>query len=334
MSKLFSHEKCLIIAEGGSNHEGNFSMVKKMIEAAARAKADVIKFQSFTKDTLFAEDEYTKLLNLPKGALNGIKEIAFKDDWYKKCALEAEKRGISFVSTPFSVEAVDMLESCGVSMYKVASCDITHIQLLKRIAKTRKSVVLSTGLGRSKDIKRALDILSTCEIALLHCVVEYPPATENLNLRYIGTLGKKYSVISGFSDHTPNTQTPMLAVAMGARIVEKHFTLTPNAEGFDHSISVDEMGLKAIREGVDFTLKALGEPKKIFSEKEKKELIYARRGIFLKRDMKKGQIIKEDDIAALRPVTAISAEYWEEVLGKKLQKDAMAFSPLKRNMIL
>lgn len=334
---MFSLEKHIkkngvfVIAEAGSNHEGSLATAKKLIRNAARAGADAVKFQSFTKDELFAQETYEKKLSLPSGALDAVDDICFKKSWYAPLVKLAQDKGIHFMSTPFSPAAVDDMEEAGVRLYKVASCDIQYIPLLRRLAKTKKPVILSTGLADDDDIKRALSILKHNEVALLHCVVQYPPNADMLNLAYIATLKKRYGVIAGYSDHTPSPLTPALAVSHGAKIIEKHYTVTPEKKSGDHPISVSPKGLREMLEMLRYAYAAHGRGKKVLSKQEKKELLYARRGLYLCRDMKQGEYISADELRILRPAAGLTAKSYDTVVGKKLRKNKKAYTPLRKD---
>lgn len=316
-----------IIAEAGSNHDGDIETAKTLVRQAAKAGADAVKFQAFTRDTLFAESEYERVLKLKKGALLGVDAVAFKDEWYDILSREAKRAGILFMVTPFSPQAV-LAMAKHVSCYKVASCDIQYVPLLRAIAGTKKPVILSTGLAIDDDIRRAKDILTKNEIALLHCIVEYPAPAERASLSYIRTLAERYGVMSGFSDHTTDTFTPALAVAHGARVIEKHFTVTPEKKGGDHAMSLSPEQFSAMALLVRSAYAAIGDGEKHFTVKEKKEFVFARRGIYALHDLKKGDVITERSITALRPCTGIPAGAWDNVVGKRIKRDIASRSPI------
>lgn len=321
-----------IIAEAGSNHDGDIDTAKKLVREAALSGADAVKFQAFTRDSLFAEAEYERVLKLKKGALLGVDAVAFKDAWYDVLSREAKRAGILFMVTPFSPQAV-LAMAKHVSCYKVASCDIQYVPLLRAIAGTKKPVILSTGLAADDDIRRAKNILTKNEIALLHCVVEYPAPAERASLSYIRTLAERYGVIPGFSDHTTDTFTSALAVAHGARVIEKHFTVTPEKKGGDHAMSLSPEKFASMVSLVRSSHSAAGDGEKHFTQKEKKEFVFARRGIYASRDLKKGDVITGKDITALRPCTGIPAGEWDDVVGKKLKRDIASRSPIARRDI-
>lgn len=324
------------IAEVGVNHEGSIQEALRYIDESSRVGAKAVKFQSFTKDTLFAEEEYCKTLSLKKDSLSQIDGITFKKNWYKLLSSRAIEHKVIFMSTPFSVESIDEMEISNVALYKVASSDINNIPLLKRLAKTKKPVILSTGLAKNSEIKEAIKILKNNEVALLHCIVEYPADIKNLRLNRITALQKAFpKCIIGFSDHSLGIQGSLLAIAKGARIIEKHFTITPERNTVDHPISLSITDFKKLTEEGMKAYASLGDkedekPEKVFSEKEEKEFVYAKRGIYLTRDMKKGEIIREEDIIPLRPATGISVSEWNTVISSKLKADKKAASSLTK----
>lgn len=334
LKNLINKKKFFVIAEAGCNHEGDFKTAQKMVREAAKSGAHAIKFQSFTMNNLFAVKEYTKKLKLPEDALDGINNIIFKKEWYKPLMAEAKKNNIIFISTPFSIESVLEMEENNIEIYKIASCDIDNIPLLNAIAKTKKPVIMSTGLASNKDINEALKILKNNEVALLHCSVEYPTPLKNARLNRISVMNKLFKEnIIGYSDHTIGIEAPIIAFTLGARIIEKHFTITPEKKSGDHIISLDTKSMGDLINSLNNALMMLGGEKALSKEKElslqeKKELIFAKRGIYLNHSMLKNEIIKEKDLIALRPCVGIPAKYYNKIIGKKLKIDKKSFTAL------
>ena len=334
LKNLINKNKFFVIAEAGCNHEGDFETALKMVGEAAKSGAHAIKFQSFTVNNLFAVKEYTKKLKLPKNALDGINNIILKTEWYKPLMAEAKKNKIIFISTPFSIESVLEMEENNIGIYKIASCDIDNIPLLNAIAKTKKPVIMSTGLALNKDINEALKILKNNEVALLHCSVEYPTPLKNARLNRISVMNKLFKKnIIGYSDHTIGIEAPIIAFTLGARIIEKHFTITPEKKSGDHIISLNTKSMSDLIAALNNVLIMLGGEKALSREKtlslqEKKELIFAKRGIYLNHSMLKNEIIKEKDLIALRPCIGISAKDYYKVVGKKLKIDKKSFTAL------
>lgn len=334
IKNIIEKEGVFIIAEAGCNHDGDLDIALDMVEKAAKAGAHAIKFQSFSLNTLFAKDEYTSVLNINKNSLDGVDDIIFKKEWYKSIKRASEKNNIIFFSTPFSLDGVDDMESFDMPLYKIASCDIDNIPLLRKVAETHKPVILSTGLAYNNDIKSALSILRKNEVALLHCSVEYPTPKDRARLNRIDVLKNIFRKhIIGFSDHTIGLEVSLAAVAKGARIIEKHFTVTPDKKTGDHLISLDPIGLEKLVNGITGVYSMLGGEKAlkkehILSEQEKKELIFAKRGLYLRRSMLIGEKIKESDLIALRPCVGIPVSKWNNLIGKTLKVDKKSFTRL------
>lgn len=333
LKDLIKKNNFFVIAESGSNHEGSIDDAVQLIREASKAGANAVKFQSFTSKTLFAHKEYTKILKIPENALDNVDDIVLKKEWYETLYKEANKNKIILMSTPFSVEAVDDMDKY-VPIYKIASCDIDNIPLLRKVASTKKPVILSTGLATNKDIKNALNILKNNEVALLHCSVEYPTPLENARLNRIVVMNKLFKKnIIGYSDHTIGIDAPIIAYTLGAKIIEKHFTITPEKKSGDHIISLDTNSMKEMILKLKDTNKMLGgndalKNEKKMSKQEKKELVYAKRGIYLNHSMLKNEVITEKDLITLRPCVGISAKDYDKVVGKKLKLDKKSFTAL------
>lgn len=333
LKDLIKKNNFFVIAESGSNHEGSIDDAVQLIREASKAGANAVKFQSFTSKTLFAHKEYTKILKIPENALDNVDDIVLKKEWYETLYKEANKNKIILMSTPFSVEAVDDMDKY-VPIYKIASCDIDNIPLLRKVASTKKPVILSTGLATNKDIKNALNILKNNEVALLHCSVEYPTPLENARLNRIVVMNKLFKKnIIGYSDHTIGIDAPIIAYTLGAKIIEKHFTITPEKKSGDHIISLDTNSMKEMISKLKDTNKMLGgndalKNEKKMSKQEKKELVYAKRGIYLNHSMLKNEVITEKDLITLRPCVGIAAKDYYKVVGKKLKLDKKSFTAL------
>ncbi|WP_157149820.1 N-acetylneuraminate synthase family protein [Brachyspira pilosicoli] len=338
LKDLIKKNNFFVIAESGSNHEGSIDDAVQLIREASKAGANAVKFQSFTSKTLFAHKEYTKILKIPENALDNVDDIVLKKEWYETLYKEANKNKIILMSTPFSVEAVDDMDKY-VPIYKIASCDIDNIPLLRKVASTKKPVILSTGLATNKDIKNALNILKNNEVALLHCSVEYPTPLENARLNRIVVMNKLFKKnIIGYSDHTIGIDAPIIAYTLGAKIIEKHFTITPEKKSGDHIISLDTNSMKEMISKLKDTNKMLGgndalKNEKKMSKQEKKELVYAKRGIYLNHSMLKNEVITEKDLITLRPCVGIAAKDYDKVVGKKLKLDKKSFTALSTSYL-
>jgi len=237
-----------IIAEIGSNHNGDMDLCRRLIDAAADAGAHAVKFQSWSETSLIAEEEYarnTQYADKKKhfGTLHEmVRAYQFTVEQHREAKKHCDARNIAFCSTPFSNEEVDLLESLDVPFFKIASMDIVHLQLLRHVARRQRPVVISTGMATLAEVEQAVEVVraeGNSQIVLLHCVSIYPPEYETIHLRNLQTLEQAFEVPVGFSDHTLGTAIPLAAIALGARVIEKHFTLDKDMEGWDHAISAN-----------------------------------------------------------------------------------------------
>lgn len=328
-------ERIFIIAEVGSNHNGDLDTAVELVLKAAEAGVDAVKFQSFTLQTLVEPEHYEKTLSLKNGVWrDAISRCSFKPEWLPKLTETARNAGVSLFSTPFYPEAVDILDEY-VPFYKIASGDITYIQLLKKVAEKGKGVFLSTGASEISEIDRAVRVLESYRlpfICIMHCVMLYPPGPEQLHLNFIDTLKKRYQYPVGFSDHTMGFEASLLAAGKGIKALEKHFTLDRNQPGYDHKNSFEPEQLKELVERIRRCELMLGKTLRPLSGKEAKERVYARRGIYVKEPLKKGDIITLDKLSFLRPNTSIGAEEVEFILGRKMTRDVEAGTPLENTM--
>lgn len=322
-----------IIAELGSNHNGDMELAKKLIVTAKEAGADCVKFQSWTKDTIFSKRKYEENYFLADDYRNRndynleqiVEKFQITEDQLYEMKKFADEVGIDCISTPFSKREVDFLvDKLNVPFIKIASMDVNNYPFLEYVAKKQKPIVISTGLSELYELDKAIRIIENCgnkNIVILHCVSIYPPKDEQVNLNNITTLQNLYPDYPiGFSDHTLGTSIPIASVVMGACVIEKHFTLDKNMFGWDHKVSADPEELKIICTETKRVHKALG-TYRIMQEEDETRINEFRRSIVLTKDMKKGDIIKEDDIDFKRPGRGISPEYWKFVIGRKLKRD-------------
>jgi N,N'-diacetyllegionaminate synthase len=323
--------KTFIIAEAGVNHNGSVEIAKRMIEVAKECGADAIKFQTFKAEEVVSKyapkAEYQKQTTGEiESHLQMLKKLELSFDDFIVLKEYCDKLGIMFLSTPFDFESIDFLNSLGLEIFKIPSGEITNLPYLEKIGKLRKKVILSTGMADLGEIEDALDILTSCgtkkeDITILHCNTEYPTPYEDVNLLAMLTIKEAFKVKVGYSDHTPGIEVPIAAVALGASVIEKHFTLDRNMQGPDHKSSLEPNELKAMVRAIRNVEKALGDGIKKPSPSEIKNKIIVRRSIVAKRNIKRGEIFNEENITVKRPATGISPMRWYEILGKTATRD-------------
>ncbi|NLF98376.1 MAG: N-acetylneuraminate synthase [Candidatus Riflebacteria bacterium] len=326
------HEQsCFIIAEAGSNHNRDFENAKKLIDVAVEAGADAVKFQIFSAEAIYSKKtpmasylKDKKLVKDGESLWDIIKRIEIPRQWTPDLMAYCQQKGIIFLSTPFDLNAVDELEAAGVEAYKVASFEITHLPMLKKISATGKPIILSTGMASLEDIEIALAAIrsgGSSEVALLHCAIAYPPKFEDINLRAMDTMRQAFGLPVGFSDHTMGHVTDVAAVARGACIIEKHFTLSRQQEGPDHPFSLEPGELKAMVEAIRQTEKLLGSPLKQHTAAENELYRIARRSLVAAVNIPSGTVITEDMLAVKRPGFGIPVRHMELVIGRTARRD-------------
>ncbi|HWZ21751.1 MAG TPA: N-acetylneuraminate synthase [Cytophagaceae bacterium] len=331
--------KVLIIAEAGVNHNGDYELALKLIDAAKEAGADIVKFQTFIPELLVSKNtqkaEYQKAsAGEDESQLEMIKKLSLDFNAFVLLKKYCEKVGIEFLSTPFDLISLDFLNSLNMSIFKIPSGEITNLPYLKKIGQIGKPVILSTGMSRLGEIEEALEVLISSgltndQITLLHCNTEYPTPMKDVNLQAMNSLSVTFGMKSGYSDHTTGIEVPIAAVAMGATIIEKHFTLDKNMEGPDHKASLNPQELKDMVNAIRNIELAIGSGVKRPTTSELKNINVARRSIHLQNDIQEGHIIKESDIIMKRPGNGISPMQMEKVIGKKIIKSLKADEMLK-----
>ena len=311
--KIGDTHPTFIIAEAGSNHNVDINMAKKLIDAASDAKADAVKFQIF-KSNLLSSDKKEKYI---------LRDYEFKRSWISKLDAYAKKKNIIFLATPFDLEAVDALDAIDIPAFKIASGDLTCTHLIEYIAKKKKPIFLSVGLGTIAEIKAAIETINqngNKNVAILHCNVSYPTNPEDVNLNVIKTLRDLFSNPIGFSDHTLGISVPVASIALGACVIEKHFTLDKSLKGPDHFYALEPDELKKMVEAIRTVEKAFGSKEKFVTESEKENLVGSRRSIYAKDKIKKGSIINSEMITTLRPCIGIEAKDFNLVVGKRTSR--------------
>lgn len=330
-----------IIAEAGVNHNGNADLAKKLIDAALAAGADAVKFQTFHADSVVINDaekaEYQKLTTSSnESQYNMIQKLELSDDTFKELAEYANSKGIIFLSTPFDEESVELLNKIGVPAFKIPSGEITNFPLLKKIAEKKKPIILSTGMATLGEIEEALNYLKANgaeEIILLHCTTSYPAPVNSVNLRSMNTLHYAFKLPVGYSDHTEGITIPIAVVAMGAQVIEKHFTLDRTLPGPDHKASIEPNELLTMVAAIRDVEIALGNG--IISRSPEEEAIkkVARRSIVSRRDISPGEILEEGALAIKRPGNGIEPKYYELLLNKKAKTKILKDKVITWDMI-
>ena len=317
----------IIIAEAGVNHNGNFELAKKLVSAAAKAGADYVKFQTFKADKLVSKNA-KKAAYQERNINDGddsqyamLKQLEMPEEWHSKLIQYSTDMGIQFISTGFDQESIDFLDQLGLPFFKIPSGEITNKPYLLRIASKRKPVILSTGMANMEEIKAALDVLcengiSKDDITVLHCNTEYPTPMEDVNLKAMITIQNSLGVKIGYSDHTQGIEVPIAAVALGASLIEKHFTLDRTLPGPDHKASLEPDELIAMVKAIRNIEKAIsGNGMKTPSSSEQKNIAAARKSIVAARYIKKGELFTEKNLTAKRPGNGITPMQWDQVVG-------------------
>lgn len=313
-----------IIAEAGVNHNGSFDLACRLVDAANKAGVDCIKFQTFKSSNLVSHNaqkaEYQKETTGEGSQVDMLKKLELSYDEFLELKKYCDKVGIRFLSTPFDFESIDFLNSINMPFWKIPSGEVTNYPYLAALAKTGKPVVMSTGMCDMAEIKAAVKVLrdnGAEDIKLLHCNTEYPTPFEDVNLRAMQTMRDEFNLEVGYSDHTKGIEVPIAAVALGATIIEKHFTLDRNMEGPDHKASLEPDELTEMVKSIRHIEKALGAGEKKPSPSEIKNKVVARKSIVARRRIEAGEVFSEQNITVKRPGSGVSPMKWNEVLGTK-----------------
>lgn len=326
-----NNKKVIIIAEAGVNHNGSYELAIKMVDEAKRAGADYVKFQTAKPElvisTFAPKAEYQKVTTgAAESQLEMCKAIHLPLTDYKPLKEYCDKVGIGFMSTPFDLVSIDVLESLDMDYYKIPSGEITNLPYLRKIASKHRPVILSTGMCEVEEVEAALQVLEQggvkrSDIIVLHCNTEYPTPMADVNLRAMDDLRRSLGVEVGYSDHTKGIEVPIAAVALGATVIEKHFTLDKTMEGPDHKASLEPDELKAMVDAIRNIEQALGDGHKHVSPSERKNMDIARKSIVAARDIRKGEVLTEDNITTKRPGNGISPMRWDSVIGTTAIRD-------------
>jgi len=326
------NKKVLIIAEAGVNHNGVLANAKNLIRAAADAGADYVKFQTFKAEKLVTKgaelaDYQLKSVNQENSQFNMLQKLEIPAEWYDELINYSRSLGVGFLSTGFDIDSVDLLERFDPPFYKIPSGEITNKPYLEHIASKGKPIILSTGMAELEEIREALAVIKnkgvqTENITVLHCNTQYPTPMDDVNLKAMEHIREEFNVDVGYSDHTLGIEIPVAAVALGARVIEKHFTLDKAWEGPDHKASLDPIELKKMVSAIrNIELAISGTGKKVRTESESANLEAARKSIHWSKDITSGTIVQDGDFIMLRPGNGVSPMNMSDYIGRKLTKN-------------
>lgn len=324
-------ERTIIIAEAGVNHNGKMELAKGLIDVAVEAGVDYVKFQTFKTDNLVSKDAkkaaYQKMNtdDHDENQYSMLKKLELTDENHFELIAYCEKKNIKFLSTAFDMESIEFLKD-KLDFYKIPSGEITNLIYLEKVAQLGLPVVMSTGMANLNEVREAFEVLikngvKKEEITILHCNTEYPTPMKDVNLKAMLTMGNEFDVKVGYSDHTLGIEVPIAAVALGAKIIEKHFTLDNTMEGPDHKASLEPDELIKMVKGIRNIEIALGNGTKEPSNSEQKNISVARKSIVASKTIKKGELLTDQNICVKRPGTGVSPMKWHEIIGTEAIKD-------------
>jgi N,N'-diacetyllegionaminate synthase len=323
---------CLVIAEAGVNHNGSLDMALRLVDAAAEAGADIVKFQTFKSEEVVTPhapkaDYQLQNTGATESQLDMIRKLELPDDAFRTIQAHCRERDIAFLSTPFDHRSADLLEEMGVEAFKIPSGEITNHPFLSHVAHKGRPLIVSTGMSNLDEVAAALDVIyaaGNINLVLLHCVSNYPAAPASVNLRAMKTLEQRFNVPVGYSDHTEGISVPLGAAALGACIIEKHFTLDRNLPGPDHRASLEPPELAAMVHGIRDVQSALGDGVKRPVAEELSTAAVARRSLVAAHDLRAGTVLTESMVAIRRPGTGLPPSDLTRILGRQLKQDVAA----------
>lgn len=323
--------RTLIIAEAGVNHNGDLDLARQLIDAAAEAGADLVKFQTFNANrqvtrTAKKADYQTQTTDSKESQHEMLRRLELTEAMHKELIAHCAARNIGFFSTGFDIESVDLLASLGQDQFKIPSGEITNLPYLRHIGRLGKAVILSTGMATLGEIEAAIDVLEQSgtprvNMTVLHCTTEYPTPMAEVNLRAMQSIHTAFGVAVGYSDHTPGIEVAIAAVALGASVIEKHFTLDRNLPGPDHKASLEPEELKAMVAAIRNIEIALGDGIKRLTPSEARNKPVARKSLVASRAIKAGEAFTAENLTTKRPGTGISPMRWDEVMGQVARRD-------------
>lgn len=321
-----NNQSIIIIAEAGVNHNGSIELAKKLIDVAAEAGADFVKFQTFKAETLVTQTadkaEYQKeITNTDETQFEMIKKLELDRNAHETLIEYCKQKDIQFLSTAFDHGSIELLAKLDIPFYKIPSGEITNLPYLRHIGRMSKPIIMSTGMSSLEEVRDALNVLIESgaekeQITILHCNTEYPTPMEDVNLKAMITIRDELGVNVGYSDHTLGIEIPIAAAAMGATVIEKHFTLDRTLPGPDHAASLEPHELKKMVSAIQNIEKAMGDGIKKSSPSEIKNMSIARKSIVAKKPIKKGELFSEENLTIKRPGTGISPMEWENIISK------------------
>jgi N,N'-diacetyllegionaminate synthase len=324
-------KKAIIIAEAGVNHNGDLEIAKKLIDVASEAEADYVKFQTFKADKIATKNaskaEYQKRnTGNDENQLKMLRQLELSEDDHKQLINYCSQKSIHFLSTPFDLDSIDLLKNLGIRLGKIPSGELTNLPFILKMAKTFDELILSTGMADASEIAASVKAItdsgfSKNKLTILHCTTEYPAPFSEVNLFAMQSLAKQFDVAVGYSDHTKGIEVPIAAIALGAVVIEKHFTLDRNMDGPDHKASLEPQELKAMVSAIRNIEEALGDGIKKPTDSEIKNKAIARKSIVAARLIKKGEVFTEQNLTVKRPGNGLSPMKWFEVIGSISPKD-------------
>ena len=329
-------EGCYVIAEIGVNHNGSVDLAQQLVDVAATAGADAVKFQTFTADDLVTRTARKASYQATNTGDDGtqhamLSQLELGESDFRQLKAYCDERRVDFLSTPFGLAPADMLERLDVSAFKVSSGDLTFHPLLAHLARKGRPIILSTGMATLAEVDQALDVIDAAgapPVSLLHCVSDYPAAPESCNLRAMATMAAAFGRPVGWSDHTLGSAVGFAAVALGAQIIEKHITLDVEMDGPDHAASMAPDDFASFVDGIRAITRSLGDGVKHPRPEELATAEVARRSIVAVRDLSSGTLLTHDDVAIMRPGTGLAPALFELVVGCRLGRDVRAHQPL------
>ena len=324
--------KIFIIAEAGVNHNGDIQTAKELIDVAAAAEADAVKFQTFKADTLVCRQApkaayQMETTSAEESQFDMLKKLELTPDMHRELIDYCHEKNIMFLSTPSDLDSLHYLVDCGLAVIKIPSGEITNYPLIREAGRSGKRIILSSGMSTIDEVRETVAVLKengSTDITVLHCNTEYPTPFSDVNLRAMQTIKEETGVSVGYSDHTPGIEAAVAAAALGATVIEKHFTLDRNMKGPDHKASLEPNELTEMVRAVRHIEQALGDGEKKPSASEKKNMAVARKSLVAKCLIKGGEMFTEENLTAKRPGTGLSPMLWNQVIGQKAKRDFAA----------